>query len=62
MSIATALELTNEQFLKMIDITTKTRSIGNDDLKVETSELPDEPVIYANNEQDREILRRVFRE
>lgn len=62
MSIATALGLTNEQFLNMIDITTKTRSMGNTDLKVETSEFPNEPVICANNEEDREILRRVFRE
>lgn len=52
MSIATALGLTNEQFFKMIDITTK--NTGYDNLKVETSEFPNEPVICANNEEDRE--------
>lgn len=39
----------------------KATNIGNIEIKmVETSTLPEEPEIYADNEEDREILRSCF--
>lgn len=37
-------------------------NIGVCDGKVETSTLPDEPEIYADNEEDREMLRSCYHE
>ena len=57
MSIAKALGMTDKEFMAMTGNPIKGKSIGNVDSMIETSELPNEPVIYANNEDDREILQ-----
>lgn len=62
MSMAKALGLTNEQFLKMTNNPISVKNIGDFSQKtIETSELPDEPVIFANSDKDRKVMEGVFK-
>lgn len=62
MSMAKALGLTNEQFLKMINNPIGVKNIGDfSQNMIETSELPGEPVIFANSEEDRKAMEGVFK-
>lgn len=61
MSMAKALGLTNEQFLKMTYNPISVKNIGDFSQKmIETSELPDEPVICAKTEEERKILETIY--
>lgn len=62
MPIAKALGLTNEQFLKMTNNPISVKNMGDFSEKmVETSEIPDEPVIFAKSGEDRKAMEGVFK-
>lgn len=55
-------EIANEMNCKPFVVSKLSVSIGGSDGKIKTSTLPDEPEIYADNEEDRETLRSCYYE